>query len=390
MRRSILLILSLTLVASRPLDAGTFNRASIAPAYGLDALTRGAARERVGRDLFADPYATVTLETVDIYNVFPYVESRTFQVVSDPRWNRLVFGEAGRSLRAYDGAGLPLGALSEPRGMAVDEANRVYVADAGNDRVLVLQASTEFGDLTLTPVYAIDGLSDPHGVAWSDGGTPFVPDDDLLFVTDTGRNRVAAYALAAHSGRLVSTLGELGARLVLLRLLGNDIRQGMAHVRDRHACLAVERLLEREHDEDMAHRARDLANAPPAPGPDRGADVVDGGNSSVLEAPLQAEVEARRIDADEEIGPRLQQLPSELSPDRHDLAQMAEQLRVAANRELVHRVAGLESLVRHPRTADAGAFERRAARLEGADEMRAEKIARGLAGHHADAQVAVH
>ncbi len=145
--------------------------------------------------MFADPWSTVTIGSVDLYSVYPYVESRTFQIVSDPRWNRLVVGEAGNSLTAYDGKGQTLGALSEPRGLAVDEHNRVYVADAGNDRVLVLEARTEFGDVTLAPLYEIRGLNDPHDVAYSDGGTPFVAGDDVLYVADTGRNRVVAFAL---------------------------------------------------------------------------------------------------------------------------------------------------------------------------------------------------
>lgn len=211
MRRTLLVLMGLSLVASRPLDAGTFNRTSIAPAFGVDALTRAVARERVGRDLFADPYATVTIETVDIYNVFPYVESRTFQVVSDPRWNRLVFGEPGRTLRAYDGAGQALGALAEPRGMAVDELNRVYVADTGNDRVLVLQASSEFDEMVLTPVYEIKGLSGPYDVAFSDGGTPFSPGDDRLYVADTGKNRIVAFTLGSSGPRQSSAIGDLGS-----------------------------------------------------------------------------------------------------------------------------------------------------------------------------------
>jgi len=75
----------------------------------------------------------------------------------------------------------------------------------------VLQANTTFDQLTLTPLYAIDGLSDPSGVAWSDGGTPFDPRDDALFVAETGRNRVAAYALGDNGARLAGTIGALGS-----------------------------------------------------------------------------------------------------------------------------------------------------------------------------------
>lgn len=194
-----------------PAIAGTFTPAAIAPDLGLDALTKRVAREQLGRTLFGDPWATVTLSHVDIYDRFPYIESRHFLIVSDPAWNRLVFGEVGKSMHAFDGANTSAGALASPRGMAVDDQDRVYVADGGRGRIVVLQASTEFGDLTLTPVYTIDGLSDPHGVAWSDAGTPFQPGDDVLFVAETGRNRVAAYALGSGSARLTSTLGELGS-----------------------------------------------------------------------------------------------------------------------------------------------------------------------------------
>jgi flagellar hook capping protein FlgD/NHL repeat-containing protein len=211
LRRRILLMLGLVGALVVPVRAGTFSPAPVAPDLGLDALTKRVAREQLGKQLFGDPWATVTLSHVDLYDRFPYIESRHFLIVSDPAWNRLVYGEVGKSMHAFDGAGTATGTLAAPRGMAVDDQDRVYVADAGHGRVLVLQARSEFGDMSLTPVYAIDGLSDPHGVAWSDAGTPFQSNDDVLFVTDTGRNRVAAYALADHSARLMSTLGELGS-----------------------------------------------------------------------------------------------------------------------------------------------------------------------------------
>lgn len=211
MRRAILLTLGITLAAAAAPRAGTFERARIVPDLGLDAITRGVTRQQVGRDVFSDPWATATIGHVDLYDVFPYVESRTFQVVSDPRWNRLVIGEAGRALRAYDGAGTALGALAEPRGLAVDENDRVYVADAGHDRIVVLQASTTYGEVVLEPLYEIRGLSRPFDVAWSDGGTPFVPGDDALYVADTGRNRVVAFALSANGARAVASLGDLGS-----------------------------------------------------------------------------------------------------------------------------------------------------------------------------------
>jgi len=211
MRCTDVLSLSLALCAAAPATAGTFRETPIAPEYGVNALTQGVAREQLGKSVFANPYATVTLGSVDLYDKFPYVESRRFQVVSDPSWSRLVFGEAGKSLRAFDGKGTALGALSAPRGLAVDEQNRVYVADSGNDRVLVLQAAHEFDALTLSPLYEVKGLHQPYGVAVSDGGTPFDASDDRMYVADTGRNQVVSFALSASGARRVAATGDLGS-----------------------------------------------------------------------------------------------------------------------------------------------------------------------------------
>jgi len=206
-----LLLIVLAVATAAPVRAGTFAPKPIAPEYGVNTFNREVSRSRVGRDLFSTPYATVTISNVDVYDRFPYVESRHFQVVSDPHWNRLVFGELGQDLQAFDGAGSSVGRLSEPRGLAVDEQDRVYVADAGNNRVLVLQATTEFDQMKLVPLYSIDGLSGPYDVAYSDGGTPFSPGDDYVFVAETGRNRVDAFSVDAHGARKTSMLGELGS-----------------------------------------------------------------------------------------------------------------------------------------------------------------------------------
>ena len=210
MRRNILLI-GLALATAMPARAGTFAPKPIAPEYGVDVFTRSVARSMIGRDLFDSPYATVTISNVDVYDRFPYVESRHFEVVSDPRWNRLVFGELGQGFDAWSGAGSTFGALSGPRGLAVDEQDRLYVADAGNNRVLVFQAASEYGHMKLTPLYSIDGLGGPYGVAYSDGGTPFQPGDDMLFIAETGRNRVSAWSLGATGAEKRSELGDLGS-----------------------------------------------------------------------------------------------------------------------------------------------------------------------------------
>ena len=256
MRRHTLMLIGLTLAVVGPVEAGTFSRAPIAPDQGVEVFNRDVARAQVGRDLFANPYATETISHVDVYDRFPYVESRQFEVVSDPRWNRLVFGERGGSLHAFDGRGTALGALAGPHGMAVDENDRLYVADTDNDRIVVLQASTEHGEMTLEPCFAIGGLAHPFDVAYSDGGTPFERGDDRLYVADAGRNRVVALAIDANEGRVQATLGDLGGGTgrfagPLAIAVGRD---GHADTHDVFVADAHNRRIVRLHDDGDALR----------------------------------------------------------------------------------------------------------------------------------------
>lgn len=199
------------LLAASAATAGTFAPAPYLVDAGVDALTRGATRRLVERDLFGAPWATVVVGHVDIHDRFPYLESRYFQVVSDPAWNRLVLGEAGGDLAAFDGAGTAFGSLREPRGLATDGHDRVFVADTGNDRVLVFRAVSEFDELRLEPVASIDGLSAPWDVACSDGGTPLDDADDRLYVADTGRNEVVRFSLSGGRATRTGAIGGLGS-----------------------------------------------------------------------------------------------------------------------------------------------------------------------------------
>ena len=54
-------------------------------------------------------------------------------------------------MAAFDGQNSSVGALSEPRGMAVDDQGLLYLADTGNDRVVVFRAVTEFDSIRWSP-----------------------------------------------------------------------------------------------------------------------------------------------------------------------------------------------------------------------------------------------
>ncbi len=178
---------------------------------GVETLNSQVTNRMLDRELFGTPWATVVIGKVDIYESFPYLESRHYQVVSDPDWNRLLMGEVASGMAAFDGKASSVGDLSQPRGMTVDDQGFLYLADTGNDRLVVFRAVTEFENISLEPLQVIEGLSSPYDVDISDAGTPFFPDDDRLYVANTGRNEVQRYLRDGASWRQSGTLGELGS-----------------------------------------------------------------------------------------------------------------------------------------------------------------------------------
>jgi hypothetical protein len=211
MTRTLLTLALLGAALSGDARAATFQPASLLPQAGVDVLDRTVARDRLSRELFGDPWATAVIGRVDVYDRFPYLESRWFQVVSDAAWDRLLVGELDGHLAAWDGAGAALGRLDEPRGLDVDPSGRLYVADSGNRRILALDVVTEYDRIALVPRFAIEGLARPYDVAHSDAGTPFDPSDDRLYVVDAGASRVLRYDLAGDGAVLRASLGELGS-----------------------------------------------------------------------------------------------------------------------------------------------------------------------------------
>lgn len=239
MRRS-LVILALVLV-SRPAATETFRPSDLVPEAGISVLDRRTASARLDRELFGEPHASIVLGRVDVYDRFPYLEARFFQVVSDPAWDRLLFGATERGLDAFDGRGSSFGPLDAPRGLSSDEFGRVYVADTNNDRVLVFSTHPEYHELRLEPLFAIEGLKRPHDVAFADGGTPFDATDDRLYVADTGRNRVVRLDLDGDGAREVSRVGGLGSgedrfagptAIAVARIDGHDL--DTVYVADSH------------------------------------------------------------------------------------------------------------------------------------------------------------
>jgi uncharacterized protein (TIGR03437 family) len=76
--------------------------------------------------------------------------------------------------------------LSNPRGIAVDVDDRLYVADMGNNRVLIYDRIPAVFGTTAPPAYSLTGVRSPFAVAVG-------PGSGEIWVADTLGNRVVRY-----------------------------------------------------------------------------------------------------------------------------------------------------------------------------------------------------
>ncbi len=163
------------------------------------------------------------------------------------------------------------------------------------------------------------------------------------------------------------------------------IGERMADEAGIDAVLRVNRWFHREQTEHAVCAAPDLRGTTCAPGPDRGADVVHGANAALLQSALQAEVEVRRIDADEHVGLPRQQPRSHGAPQPQQSRQVPEHLGQAHHGQFRAVVPGRKPGGAHLRSADAGELGSGEAFAQLRDQAGAEQVARRLAGDQRDA-----
>ena len=97
------------------------------------------------------------------------------------------------------GQNLPCGAFNNPTDMDTDANGDIYVLDAGNNRIVVLNGNFEYEKVISCVIKSKDGLntlSNAQGIAVS---------DKHVYVCDTDNSRVLGFE--KKSGRLVSNVG---------------------------------------------------------------------------------------------------------------------------------------------------------------------------------------
>ena len=184
------------LLTSVPAQQRTMIRRPVAENLGIDRLTRAVSEQKLSRKLFSLPSDATLYARLEQFSTPPYYSGTYVQLVTDPAWNRIVYGDYQQSIKAYSG-GMTEGKLNRPMGIDRDSRGYVYVADSGNNRVVVLQIVGANTDVSLRfyTSFGAGELSLPYDVAWDDRGTPFDIVDDMVWIVEQGHRRLSGYRM---------------------------------------------------------------------------------------------------------------------------------------------------------------------------------------------------
>lgn len=169
-------------------------------------LTKTTTQNKINRELFGQSYACVPVSVVSGSMTWDMM------VTTDPFWNRLIFGDYEKWIKSYGSWGTGSGQFKHPHGIDRSADGIIFVADTGNNRVVVLKmyfvhSGDDTSPTSLSYVTSITGLSLPYDVAWDDNGTTNNT-DDYLWVADTGNHRIIKYRF--YSNNTFSTVATYG------------------------------------------------------------------------------------------------------------------------------------------------------------------------------------
>jgi len=175
----------------------TFIETPVSREYSIERLSRGVTKSRIDRWLFGAPERTASYYSAHYMDRAPYVTATYIQFAVDPSWNRIVYGNLNRWVKAYTD-------VQGPTSIAVDADGRVFVGEAGFKRISVLRVVGTDENAQLQPQFTIDGIANPTDISLSDNGTPLNTQDDFLYVADASTNAIYKYSLSASGATRVA------------------------------------------------------------------------------------------------------------------------------------------------------------------------------------------
>ncbi|MEK9138790.1 MAG: hypothetical protein AAB393_16835, partial [Bacteroidota bacterium] len=80
----------------------TFIDIPVSREHGIGRLSRNVSRSKLDRTLFSTPDKTASYYFAHYMERAPFVTATYIQLVTDPEWNRILYGNMNRWIKSYD------------------------------------------------------------------------------------------------------------------------------------------------------------------------------------------------------------------------------------------------------------------------------------------------
>ena len=193
--------------ASRSTSSGEISGTTFMPVafdenLDINQLTMSDSRKHLDRNLFGNPQYTANYYYTEYDSKYNLVENTYIQIVSDSKWDRVLYGSLNGELKSYKN-------IDNPGEIVTNSAGNVFIADRANSKVQVLKIKGKEKEITLNYMYSIGNLGAVSSIAYNDGGSPFDLTDDYLYVADASSNSIYQYKLGENSATRENVFSKL-------------------------------------------------------------------------------------------------------------------------------------------------------------------------------------
>jgi hypothetical protein len=205
----------------------TFVPMAVSQEHGIERLTKRITQTRLGRQLFGAAGKVASYYTVRYMRSAPFVIATYIQLVADPEWDRILYGNMDKWIKTFS--------VQSPSAIAVDADGNVFVGEPANKRVLVLKLVGSGDNVTLQYDHHINNITNPTDLALNDNGTPLNTNDDFIYIADASLNKIFKYTAGAHANVLRATFDGFSSPTSIAVGRWNGANENILYVIDKIA-----------------------------------------------------------------------------------------------------------------------------------------------------------
>ncbi len=205
----------------------TFEIIPLNKEHNVNQLSRRITKQLFDREMFGRPARTTAWYKAS-FKSSGNIESNYVQLISDPEWNRILYGNLDGAMKEYI-------TIQSPEAIAVSADGRVFVVEKAESRIQVLLLTANNEQPELKPLYVIEDIKQPVALSYNDNGSVENFSDDYLLVVDAASESIIKFKLADASAEKIAEYKDFRWPLAVSVARENGVNKSEFYVIDDYA-----------------------------------------------------------------------------------------------------------------------------------------------------------